>query len=186
MLKKNIWAIGIALMLTVFGAIACGGANEFTNPHNLETSDLAGVWIATYASGETDKLTINADGTFRQIFESARENYSFDSGWNQWTLEELPSGIFRLQLQGGRYFLTGVSFGETDGKIPCIGSDCTLEGVPYGYYDPFANEVVHMSGQLILIIKQDSNNRLILHHVWTSSDRGFLLFGGEKEIFYRK
>ena len=179
-------AIGIALTLIVIATLVCVRTNQFTNPSSLKMSDLEGVWVAHYASGMNDILTLKADGTFRQVFENSREKYVYDSGWNQWTLEELPKGIVRLHLKGGRYYLAGISFGENDGKIPCIGNDCTLEGWPRGFHDPFADEIVYMVDELLLVVQIDSTNGLILHHMWTSSDRGFLVIGGDREIFFRE
>lgn len=176
----------IALALIVISAVLCSQADNFTTPASVKMSDLQGVWVAQYGAGTNDTLTLKPDGTFRQVFEKSREKYVYDSGWNQWNLEKLPKGIARLHLQGGRYYLAGISKGENDGKIPCIENDCTLEGLPDMFYDPFADEVVSMVNELLLVVQLDSTNSLILHHVWTSSDRGFVLIGGNMEIFYRQ
>jgi hypothetical protein len=184
-MKTCKYLLGIVLTLIVTATFACGQADQFASPLTVSVSDLEGVWEARYVFGN-DMLTIKSDGTFRQVYENSRENYVFDSGWNQWTLEKLPNEIVRLHLQGGRYYPAGISLAEMDGKIPCIENDCTLEGLPHGFYDPFAEEIVYMINELLLVVKLDPMNNLILHHVWTSSDEGFALIGGDKEIFYRE
>ena len=176
----------IFVLSAMLGAVmACSNPIKFTSPLPMSMPELEGVWVAHYGSGQTDTLTLKSDGTFRQEFENPLNQYAFDSGWNEWILEELPIGIVRLHLKGGRYYLAGISFGESNGKIPCIENDCTLEGESRGFYDPFAEEVVYMRDELILVVQLDSSNRLILHHMWTSSDRGFLVFGGDSEIFHQ-
>lgn len=164
---------------------------RFTNPSpNLESSDLEGMWTAHYSLGTTDTITLKPDGTFRQIFRDADEEYVFDSGRNHWTLEKLPNGIIRLHLYGGRYYLDGISLAEANGRKnpddPCLDTDCAWGLQPRSFYDPFGNELLQMVDELILVAQVDAAGNLILHHVWTSSDRGFLLIDKDREIFYRE
>ncbi len=181
-------AIGLALTSILVAILGCSQTNQFTNPPSVKESDLEGIWEARYLFGGEDTLTLKSDGTFRQVYVDSEENYVFDSGWDKWILEKLPTGIVRLHLQRGRYYLAGIDFGENNGKLPCIENDCTLEGLPFVFYDPFAKEVVYMMDELLLVVQLDSTNNLILHHVHTSSDEGFVPIGqgGEIEIFYRK
>jgi hypothetical protein len=154
---------------------------------NIQMSDLEGEWQANYASGVTDKLVFRSNGTFRQVFEDVQKGYVFDSSWNDWTIEQSSKGFARLRLQGGRYYLEGITLAETNGRKnpinPCLDGDCSWGFEPRIFYDPFSDEVVHMVDELLLLPFSDSKGKIILHHIWTSSDRGFALIGGEKEIF---
>lgn len=186
---KCLMAGMLVLTILVLAIFFCMRQTQFTSPSAVKFTDLEGVWIARYSFWKNwgiDTLTIKSDGTFRQVYERSKEKYVFDSGWNQWTLEETPTGVVRLHLQGGRYYLGGISMGEYDGKLPCIQNDCALEGMPLLFYDPFTKENIHMVGELLLVVQLDSDNRLILHHVYTDSDEGFPLIGGNTEIFHRE
>jgi hypothetical protein len=158
-------------------------------PTDLKASDLEGVWVTHYARGTTDTITINDDRTFRQVFEDSRDGYVFDSGWNQWTLEKLESGETRLHLQGGRFYSEDITLAERNGRkdpnSPCLESDCTWGFEPDPFYDPFADELVDMVDKLILVVLLDSRDNLILHHMWSSVDSGFLLFNKDSEYFIR-
>jgi len=164
---------------------------NFTNPSpNLKSSDFEGVWMTHYSRGTTDTITINADGTFRQVFENSRQDYVFDSGWNHWALEKLQNGELRLRLQGGRFYNEGITLAERKGRKdpshPCLDTDCTWGLESRSFYDPFADELVEMADKLVLVVVLDSRGNLILHHVWSTSDRGFLLFNKDSEIFNRE
>jgi hypothetical protein len=163
---------------------------NFTQPHpDLESSELEGIWITHYSRGTTDTITLNSDGTFRQVFEDSRRDYVFDSGWNSWTLERLQSGEIRLHLQGGRFYLEDIQLAERNGRRdpdnPCLDVNCKWGLQPDPFYDPFANELVEMVDKLVLVVLLDSRDNLILHHVWSTSDRGFLLFDKDMEYFKR-
>lgn len=179
------------LILGSFILIVNACSTKPVNPSpSLMISDLAGTWTTQYTLGTTDTITINSDGTFNQLYEDTRKEYVFNSGWNQLTLEKLTSGITRLHLFGGRYYLEGISLAETNGRKkpdePCLGTDCTWGLTPRSFYDPYAEEIVQMVDELLLVIQVDSRGNFMLHHIWTSSDRGFLLIDEDREIFSRK
>jgi hypothetical protein len=181
----------LVLFLSLSYLTSCAPPAQPTNPPpSLKISDLEGVWATHYSLGTTDTIIINSDGTFQQVFEDSHEEYLFDSGWSQWTLEKLPNGTVRLHLHGGRYYLDGISLAETNGRKnpdhPCLEEDCTWGLKPRSFYDPFTDEPVQMVNELILVILVDARGNLILHHIWTSSDRGFLLIDKDREIFYRE
>jgi hypothetical protein len=183
----------VKYLITIAAIIAAlsACANDFRNPPaHIQMPDLVGIWKAEYAPGVSDTLTLKSDGTFRQVFEDSRKKYVFDSGWQKWSLEQTPEGIIRLHVQGGQYYLEGISIGESKGRKnpenPCLGDDCTWGLGPRLFYDPFADEIVQMVDELMLIVLIDSSQNIILHHVWISSDRGFTLIGGDKEIFFKE
>lgn len=179
----------ILTFICTFFASAC--STQFSNPaFSVNMSDLAGTWVTQYYAGAIDSIALNDNGTFRQVYEDTSQNYFFDSYFRQWNLEQLPNGEIRLHLHGGRYFLEGISIAENDGrnnlKDPCQGTDCNWGLEPYMFYDPFAQELVPMVDELILVVQVDAWGKLILHHVWLSSDGGFAIFGGGSEIFHRR
>ncbi len=187
------WYISIILFTLIIASLLVAKAcstNLDNPPPSLRISDLEGVWRTHYSPGTTDIIIIRSDETFKQVFEDSDEEYIFDSGWNHLTLEKSQNGTIRLHLQGGRYYLEGISVAETNGRKnpdqPCLGTDCTWGLKPRSFYDPFADELVQMVNELILVVKGDSKGNLTLHHIWTSSDRGFLLIDKDREIFYRE
>jgi len=79
---------------------------------------------------------------------------------------------------------------ENDGRknpnSPCLESDCDWGLQPQLFYDPFADELTQMVDELILVVQVDAKGDFILHHLWTSSDRGFLLIGEDREFFQKE
>lgn len=179
------------VVILIIGITVTACSKTSTHPSaNIQMSDLEGEWQAQYGSGVTDKLILRSDGTFREVFEDVKKNYVFDSGWNNWTIEKSSKELARLRFQAGRYYLEGITLAETNGrknpKSPCLDGDCSWGLEPRIFYDPFSDEVVNMVDELLLVPLIDSNGKIILHHIWTSSDRGFALIGGDKEIFHEQ
>ena len=163
--------------------------SDFLNPPvDVEISELEGTWVAEYGSGVRDTVTIKSDGTFKQVFENHKKNYIYDSGWQKWTLQQVSKDFTYLHLNGGRYYIEGIPIGEAQGKKnlerPCLGNDCTWGLSPRVFYDPFTDTTTQMVDELILVPVKDKNG-LILHHIWTSSDRGFAIIGRNREVFYK-
>ncbi|OGO40819.1 MAG: hypothetical protein A2W36_05860 [Chloroflexi bacterium RBG_16_58_14] len=184
-MKANAWLALSKLIPILFLATACGVSFE-NPPDNLQESDLVGVWEAHYGSRGTDWMIIRADGTYQQIYDNSREDYFYKSPRNKWWLERLTNGLIRIHLSGGRYYLAGIDIGEREGLGPVCppdDPDCFWENQPEVFYDPFAKESIEMVGELVLNVQLDKNGNLILHHMWTSSDSGFAIIGGEEEIF---
>lgn len=168
----------LLVFLVTLMLMACGVS--YSNPpeafHDL---DLVGTWEAHYEKGDVDQLIIRADGSFKQTYQDGTvEDYVYETTWNEWWLERFDDGRVLLHLEGARYYLAGISVAEEDGMLP--GSNW-----PSFFYDPFADESIDMVRKLILNVQTDSSGELILHHMWTGSDRGFALIGGEKEVFRR-
>lgn len=166
---------------------SCGAAS--TRPESsFRDTDLVGTWTAAYPGGGIDRLIIAADGTFRQVYQDgAQKNYIFESPRSSWWTERLSTGLLRLHLKGARYYLDGTRVAERNGRGWCSSTevDCRRDREPYPFYDPFAHATVYMMDELVLEIRQTSRGDLILHHLWSSSDRGFALIGGESEIYRR-
>ena len=172
----NSFKLMILIASYFLAPMVSGCTNKLSNPPpNLLLLDLAGTWTARYSSYEIDTITIDANGNFSQRYENTQREYIFNSDKNQLYLERTPKGVTRLHMPGGRYYLEGISVAE--GETP-----------PWGisFYDPFSDDLVKMVDKLILVLQLKPNNTLILHHLWITSDRGFLLFNADSEIFYRK
>jgi len=151
-------------------------------PAGLRCSDLVGTWEARYGRQGVDRLTLSDDGTFRQTYQDwIVEGYSYETPANEWWLERSDDGRVRLHLQGARYYLAGISMAEQDGMRP----PGPWGTVPFSFYDPVAEDFLHMVGELVLNIRNDSADELVLLHMWTDSEGGFAIIGGNREEFRR-
>jgi hypothetical protein len=170
-------------------ALHCLQAPYSAPPTDLGAEDLAGTWETSYGTG-VDRLILRTGGTFRQVFErrvaGILTDYAYETPWNEWRVERFSDGRVQVHMQGARYYLDGVRFAELDGTH-FGGSEFWGGGSrpPYSFYDPFAQETVYMIGELILNVRADSTAQLLLHHMWSSSDRGFVVLGCEQEQFRR-
>jgi hypothetical protein len=161
---------------------ACGEAPYSNPPAELEDADLVGTWATQYY-GATDRLIINADGTFRQVYEERFAGvlrlYLYQTPWNRWWVERFSDGRIRVHFEGARYYLRGSGIAE-------------LEGTPYGasslpwpFRDPFSDEYVDMVGRLVLTVRVDSRGELLLHHMFYSADEGFGRTHCQQQYFRR-
>ena len=108
--------------------------------------------------------------------------YVYETPWSRWSLERVPDGRIKIHLQGARYYLAGKEVGELEGLTAPTRYDAG--GEAKWFYDPFGEELTHMVKELALNVRS-VRGELILHHMWTSGDGGFALFGGEVETFRR-
>lgn len=201
MVNRSDWFLVIlSTLILVIAATACEAQDRPSTLHCLEapysvppaalgSQDLTGTWETRYGRG-VDRLIFRADGTFRQVFERRvgfiLTDYVYETPWNEWRLERFSDGRVRVHMQGARYYLDGVRLAELDGTH--FGSSEFWGGgspPPYGFYDPFAKETVYMVGELILNVRTDSTGQLLLHHMWSSPERGFVVLGCEQEQFRR-
>jgi hypothetical protein len=168
----------------------CREAPYSPPPETFQESDLVGTWKTSYWTGSVDSLTFHRDGTFKQVFtDSPRGNYRYqirgayrhETPWNDWSLELLPDGGVRVHLEGARYYPDGIKTAERDGWQSWGDPDPS----PMPFFDPIAEELVEMLGELVLQVRVDSSGRLLLHHMWTYHDRGFVVSGCESEQFRR-
>jgi hypothetical protein len=161
-------AFAIILLVSACSFVSACKAGFKNSPPDLEEANLVGTWETQYTKQSIDRLQLRADGTFKQTYEEHTEKpYVFETPWNEWQMERLPGGLMRVHLKGARYFLAS----------PAIQAG--------GLYDPFAGEFLHPVKELVLGVRMTCDGELILHHMWTGSDRGFALFGGEAEYFRR-
>lgn len=163
-MKRNAW-LAIALLLPVLLVLPVTCQAPYLDPPaTFQKSDVVGIWEAHYWGGDVDRLIIKPDGTFKQIYRKG--DYTYETPWNKWWVEHLPDGRARVHLEGARYYLIWVEQDEL-------------------FYDPFGNESIEMTEELVLNIRRLSSGEIILHHMWDSSDRGFAIIGGETEMFRR-
>jgi len=189
-MKKNI-LLSMALLLFVLLIASACEAPYPAPPATFGDTDLVGIWEAQYGRS-VDRLIVKADGTFRQVYRDGyKRGYVYETPWNRWWVERFPDGRIRLHLQGARYYLAGTRTAEFDGMSDQLDPDRRLGSWypsgphPFAFYDPYARELLHMVGELVLNVRINSSGELILHHMWTSSDRGFAIFRGGKEVFRR-
>lgn len=160
----------------------CREAPYSPPPETLRESDLVGTWRTYYWGDSVDTLILRDDGTFKQLFyDPAEDRYYYETPWNRWWLEQLPDGAVRLHLEGARYYTGGIEAAERDG-LESFGEP---DPSPMSFFDPFAEELVVMVGELVLHVRMDSSGELLLHHLWTHHEGGFVISGCERDQFRR-
>jgi len=161
-------------MVLFLSMVSCSfSIPHFEIPGPIQASDLTGIWEITYSDSGHDVLVINGDGTYCQHYSNSKQVYEYSSSWLPWQMSELPSGEIRLQMGSGRYFLNGALYYEDWG------------GNPDELYDPFEKDSLRSKDDLPLVVVRNRKGELLLYHLWTSSDRGFPIIGGENEYFRR-
>ena len=186
-MKRNT-RLATFLLFSILLLIPACGVPYHKPPKDLNETDLVGTWQARYGKGRIDKITIRGDGTFKQVYQDVHANYSFETLWNTWWLEQDEDGRILIHFQGGRYYPAGIEKAELEGqREPCPSElpDCYWNNTPDSFYDPFGKVYITMVGELILNIREDASGDLLFHHMWLSGDRGFALIGGEEDIFRR-
>ncbi len=185
----------ISILLAVVACYACRAPHleaPYSNPPmNFQDSDLVGTWEAHYMEWGIDKLILRADGTFRQIYHDyIEEDYVYETPWNEWSIEQFSDGRAWIHLQGARFYHEGIKVAERDGMHP-LGPEDQPDywgesgPPPFSFYDPVAEESLHMVGELVLNIRSDSSGQLVLLHMFTDSDGGFAIIGGGAQEFRR-
>jgi hypothetical protein len=170
----------VSLLLGMLLLVSC--TMRGAPPAAFQEIDLVGIWEARYSPERIDRLEIRDNGTFKQTYldRTGPDDYVYETPWNHWSLERLPDGRVIVHLQGARYYLAGKELGELDGLTALTMNDTVAE--KKWFYDPFGKELIHMVKELTLNVR-DVRGELILHHVWTSGDGGFALFGGDVQTF---
>jgi hypothetical protein len=164
---------------------ACAESYENPPPEITET-DLIGSWEVNYSENRTERIILNSDGTYIQIYNNTQNNYQYESNGNKWWLEHFPDGNVYIHLEYGRYYLAGERIAELNGRkdsCPLDFPNCHWETEPRIFYDPYVKDTVEMVDELLLTIRIDQSENIFLHHMWTSSDRGFAIIGGQSELF---
>lgn len=73
-------------------------------PKSFSEGDLAGTWLAVYGrDARRDTLTIRADGKYKQTFNNKVTGFSYESPWNEWSLERKATGGIYIHLDGMRF-----------------------------------------------------------------------------------
>lgn len=112
---KIVIGIIVVLALPVAMCVICLGASSLISfyrtdkktespaclplPTSFSESDLVGTWTGYYF-GHIDKLIIQADGTYKQIYSG--DYINFESDWQKWYIEYDKYGYLRLHLAGMR------------------------------------------------------------------------------------
>jgi hypothetical protein len=177
--------IWILIILALIGS-AC--TSTISNPTSeFLKKDIIATWEANYGKGITDTLVIRSDGTYKQLYEDLNTGYKFETEWNHWKIKRFSDGRVWLYLDGGRYYVSGERIGELDGKgDPCPEEypNCIHGKTPRTFYDPNeTNFSLEMLDRLVLTVRVSSKQTIILHHMWTTTDRGFGILGNNKEFF---
>lgn len=200
---KQISRLGVVLpVLVLLWVGSCSGARLdsvsecLQAPYSpagdaLQQTDLAGAWETRYGERGVDRLIFRVDGTFKQVYQDHQvQDYVYETPWNEWWMERLHDGGLRIHLQGARYYLAGVDTAELGGMLhACADDQEDPRGQPgcppFAFYDPIEDDFVYMVGELVLSVRGDSSGKLLLHHMWTHADRGFAMFGCERQQFRR-
>ncbi len=118
----------VVLMLAMFMGAGCLDDVRYNmpcqRPQHVDASEIVGVWQANYREFlnpdspssriiGVETLTIHADGTYGQLFESAEHNYTGPA--NQWSLVLNEGDGAKLKMEGLRYFANGLDY--VDGPL---------------------------------------------------------------------
>jgi hypothetical protein len=142
-------------------------------PDTFEETDLIGTWQATYGTALTkDTITLKADGTYQQIFQSPESDYFYTGPWNKWHLEYTADGKPKLHLENMRYCAGTIE-----------GCEATGRGEPTIYYDFVEREYIKLTNEVILRVlgDEDSPRGIRLWNLSTDEDDGptsFVLIDG--------
>lgn len=158
-------------------------------PDTFRESDLVGTWKVEYDGfyddGGIDTLILEADGTFKQIYENGSGDYIFETPWNKWWLERFPDGRVRVHLKGARYYLSGIREAEP-GRIDSFFDPFAFhQGKPAMWYpgmDENKTSIVHMAWKLVLNVRVLPSGELVLAHMWPSSEGAW----GDEQLFHRE
>jgi len=177
----------VLLFLVLTTLAACGQdmlvalgrdiANSQNPPSTLLESDLTGTWNTDYGLyGGDDTLILREDGKFKQIYKNQREEYVYETTWNEWWLERFPDGRVRVHLKEARYYLDGIPLAEIH------------ESEPWTYCDPFAGDKdwrdwsVDMVRQIMLNVRSLPSGELVLAHMWSGCGDGVFV---PQQVFHR-
>lgn len=134
------------LICLASGVLACGPQSPSSSqpsllpPANFSEADLVGTWQAIYGGSDTDSITIEADGMFRQVFTTPY-GYHYESSANQWWIEKRPSGCIYLHLSNMRYYAGTIEKAEG-----------MANGVPVHLIEVCENRVLEVSTELVLAV----------------------------------
>lgn len=191
LLFPGLIALAIACCYGAFYYVVEKPIEKFTRSNNppmtLQESELVGTWKADYDylyDGGTDTLILEADGTFKQIYENRSGSYVFETPWNEWWLERFPDGRVRVHLKGARYYLCGIRMAEEEGVESLLDPFAFHQGKPAIWYpgiDENETSIVHMVGKLILNIRVLPSGELVLAHMWPSTEWAW----GDMQLFHR-
>lgn len=188
MRKNHYFRITLFYIVILGGVFACTASSYGNPPRNLQESDLIGIWEVQYDNNSIDKLIIREDGTYKQQYQNMDTNYVFESGWSPFWIEKISDGRVYIHFEGARYYSSGERIAELDGMgdpCPTDTPNCISGNSPRRFYDPYGKDDVEMVKELVLTIRVDSDGNIVFHHLWTSIDRGFAIFGGQADIFRR-
>lgn len=144
-------------------------------PETFEESDLIGTWYSRYNSLSNDTITLQADGTYKQVYRETN-GYTFESPLNRWYLEHRPDGGTYLHLVKMHYCLS-------------IEEVCKREeggGGNWPYYDSCVDHSIKMVNEVILAVTGDEGFRypgiqsvprgIILWHMKSDADNADKFF----------
>ncbi len=111
-------------------------------PNAFEETDLVGTWQANpNGSASIDKLVVREDHKYKQEFINNNTGYKFESGWNEWWIEE--------KISGGKYI-------HFEGMQNCIFKETCSLPQEKDFFDYCENSWVTMEKEFVLAIVGDS------------------------------
>jgi len=113
-------------------------------PEGFSTDDLIGIWVVSYSLNDTDTIIINADGTYKQIYNDPDANFRYESDLAEWTIEYRENNLARIHLKGMKRAGELESIFNRDGG----GVDPEL----FTSIDYCENEIVNMTNEIVLIV----------------------------------
>ncbi len=150
-MKPGIKQISVIILSTMICACARISPSDINQtklcpgyPQNFSQDDLIGTWVTSYSLNDTDTIIINADGTFKQVYDDPDASQRYESDWAEWTIEYRDNNLARLHLKGMR--LAGVS----ESVFNRVGGGVDPEF--FTAIDYCENEVLEMPNEVVLIV----------------------------------
>jgi hypothetical protein len=110
---------------------------------NPEDLNISGRWQVEFNTSETDTLTINSDGTYKQLFVNSASNYRYETEANSWWLENVQGGGIYLHLDGMLY---------CGGFSQCVNPS----NIELGFYDYCGDKWFNFDQEIILAVVGDT------------------------------
>lgn len=107
---------------------------------SLGENDVTGEWIAEYGGG-VDKIIIQADHAYQQIYSNEVDDIFIKTDWNEWQIEDI-NGVTYLKLSNMH-------------RCDSLESICLIDGGGGGdnyWFDYCSNKLVRLDNSVTLIV----------------------------------
>lgn len=164
-LKRSLIFV-VSTLFVLSGCITpAEGVSRFP-PDSFQENDLIGTWEDFSEIHTDERLTLEPDHTFEQVF-------TFESGQQfksngTWELKEEANGCMYLHLKGMRYFYQSIERAESGNRY----TTGVTQGDPLRYWDECGSAQIEMPDMVIMTVSShpDGLRGIELEHMNTQRD----------------